>query len=109
MGERTSEWNVLTFAAISSFFFYFLCMYLFKCAFLCAYYDDEKFLCFKLNSLLFTSLVSSPVVGEKEKTAGTVNVRTRDNIVHGEFSIGAVIEKFSALQKNRTLASEENF
>ncbi|XP_049785743.1 threonine--tRNA ligase 1, cytoplasmic isoform X1 [Schistocerca cancellata] len=49
------------------------------------------------------------VVGEKEKTSGTVNVRTRDNIVHGEFSVPTVIEKFCKLKQDRTLKSEENF
>nr|CAD7434325.1 unnamed protein product [Timema monikensis] len=49
------------------------------------------------------------VVGEKEKTAGTVNVRTRDNIVHGEFSAETVAEKFAVLKNNKVIASEENF
>nr|CAD7597487.1 unnamed protein product [Timema genevievae] len=49
------------------------------------------------------------VVGEKEKTAGTVNVRTRDNIVHGEFSADTVAEKFTVLKNNKVIASEENF
>lgn len=38
------------------------------------------------------------VVGDKEKQSGTVNVRTRDNKVHGEFSIDALIEKFNKLR-----------
>jgi threonyl-tRNA synthetase len=42
------------------------------------------------------------VVGEKEKTSRTVNVRTRDNKVHGEFTIQQVIEKFKNLQQTRT-------
>ncbi|CAB3384843.1 Hypothetical predicted protein [Cloeon dipterum] len=42
------------------------------------------------------------VVGEREKTAHTVNVRTRDQKVHGEFSILEVIEKFNALKNSRT-------
>ncbi|XP_046398600.1 threonine--tRNA ligase 1, cytoplasmic isoform X2 [Ischnura elegans] len=49
------------------------------------------------------------VVGEREKTSETVNVRTRDNIVHGEYSVKAVIEKFRNLSENRIQASEENF
>ncbi|GLH06187.1 Threonyl-tRNA synthetase, cytoplasmic [Gryllus bimaculatus] len=49
------------------------------------------------------------VVGEKEQGAQTVNVRTRDNKVHGEFTIPVVIEKFQALKDNYVLASEENF
>ncbi|XP_065336038.1 threonine--tRNA ligase 1, cytoplasmic-like, partial [Cloeon dipterum] len=42
------------------------------------------------------------VVGEREKTARTVNVRTRDQKVHGEFSILEVVEKFNALKSSRT-------
>ncbi|XP_071449349.1 threonine--tRNA ligase 1, cytoplasmic isoform X2 [Hetaerina americana] len=49
------------------------------------------------------------VVGEREKTSGTVNVRTRDNIVHGEYSVDAVIEKFRKLSETKIYASEENF
>ncbi|GAB6019013.1 Threonine--tRNA ligase 1, cytoplasmic [Chamberlinius hualienensis] len=49
------------------------------------------------------------VVGEKEKTAGTVNVRTRDNIVHGEHSVESVIEKFKHIKEQRVIKSEENF
>lgn len=32
------------------------------------------------------------VVGEKEKTSGTVNIRTRDNKVHGEHTVSETIE-----------------
>lgn len=39
------------------------------------------------------------VVGDKEKDAKTVNVRTRDNKVHGEVSIDELILK---LEKNRS-------
>ncbi|KAG5876979.1 hypothetical protein JTB14_008125 [Gonioctena quinquepunctata] len=34
------------------------------------------------------------VVGEKERSGNTVNVRTRDNIVHGECAVDDLIEKF---------------
>lgn len=47
------------------------------------------------------------VVGEKERTNGTVNVRTRDNKVHGEFSLSEVLAKFSHLREERILKSEE--
>merc|ERR1712002_1439924 len=47
------------------------------------------------------------VVGEKERTNKTVNVRTRDNKVHGEFSWDGVTEKFGLLTANRILKSEE--
>ncbi|GLV43432.1 Threonyl-tRNA synthetase [Carabus blaptoides fortunei] len=49
------------------------------------------------------------VVGEKERTNQTVNVRTRDNIVHGEIAVNTLIEKFNTLRDNYTLSSEEQF
>merc|ERR1719184_243724 len=47
------------------------------------------------------------VVGEKEMTNKTVNVRTRDNKVHGELSIDALLQKFDKLRADRVLKSEE--
>merc|ERR1711997_854251 len=47
------------------------------------------------------------VVGEKEKENGTVNIRTRDNKVHGEKSIDQVKELFKELATERILNSEE--
>lgn len=41
------------------------------------------------------------VVGEKELATGTVNVRTRNNTVHGEHSVDAIIERFHRLQCSR--------
>lgn len=49
------------------------------------------------------------VVGEKEKTAGTVNVRTRDNIVHGEHPTDQLVEKFKKFQTTKDRNCEENF
>lgn len=48
------------------------------------------------------------VVGEKEKTANTVNVRTRDNKVHGEFSIADLIVKLQRF-RDEFIIGEENF
>ena len=48
------------------------------------------------------------VVGEKEMTNRTVNVRTRDNKVHGEFSLESVLEKFGVLAGERIIKSEEH-
>lgn len=48
------------------------------------------------------------VVGEKEKTSGTVNVRTRDNKVHGEVSIEELIQKFEKLRRE-FVKDEETF
>merc|ERR1719347_2150699 len=47
------------------------------------------------------------VVGEKEMTNRTVNIRTRDNKVHGEFSLEAVLDKFREMDTLRILKSEE--
>ncbi|XP_014670263.1 PREDICTED: threonine--tRNA ligase, cytoplasmic-like [Priapulus caudatus] len=43
------------------------------------------------------------VVGEREKTSQTCNIRTRDNKVHGEFSIPDIIQRFATLTKEKTL------
>ncbi|XP_027046744.1 threonine--tRNA ligase, cytoplasmic-like [Pocillopora damicornis] len=49
------------------------------------------------------------VVGEKEENSNTVNVRTRDNKVHGEKTVDEVLEKFAHLSKERIRDSEEEF
>ena len=49
------------------------------------------------------------VVGEKEQTNNTVNIRTRDNKVLGEHSVDKVIERFTYFSKQRVLQSEDNF
>lgn len=48
------------------------------------------------------------VVGEKEKTANTVNVRTRDNKIHGEFSIADLIVNLQRFC-DEYIIGEENF
>ena len=59
----------------------------------------------RLSEIHFSLFVS--VVGEKEMTNKTVNVRTRDNKVHGELSLEALKEKFEKLTVDRILKSEE--
>lgn len=49
------------------------------------------------------------VVGEKEQQNGTVNVRTRDNKVHGEHSIAHVQERFKFFVDDKTKDSDEKF
>lgn len=49
------------------------------------------------------------MVGDKEKTANTVNIRTRDNIVHGEFSIEETIQRLEKLKISKTNNSEVEF
>ncbi|XP_042216054.1 threonine--tRNA ligase 1, cytoplasmic-like isoform X2 [Homarus americanus] len=49
------------------------------------------------------------VVGEKEKTNNTLNVRTRDNKVHGEHSVADVIQKLTTLRVNRVKNWEDSF
>jgi len=49
------------------------------------------------------------VVGEKELQNGTVNVRTRDNKVHGEHSISHVLDRFKYFSDAKILDAEEKF
>ncbi|XP_039348877.1 threonine--tRNA ligase 2, cytoplasmic isoform X2 [Mauremys reevesii] len=49
------------------------------------------------------------VVGEKEKANNAVNVRTRDNKIHGEILITSAIEKLKKLKKSHVLYAEEEF
>ncbi|XP_074935383.1 threonine--tRNA ligase 1, cytoplasmic isoform X2 [Phalacrocorax aristotelis] len=49
------------------------------------------------------------VVGEKEKTSGTVNIRTRDNKVHGERTIADTVERLLQLKCSRSRQAEEEF
>lgn len=44
------------------------------------------------------------VVGEKEQVARTVNVRTRDNQVHGEHPLASVIDVMSHERDERSLS-----
>lgn len=54
-------------------------------------------------------LFSCAVVGEKEKSSDTVNVRTRDNKVHGERSLTDCMERLRQLKASRTRNAEEEF
>uniref|UniRef100_A0A8C5SV94 threonine--tRNA ligase n=1 Tax=Laticauda laticaudata TaxID=8630 RepID=A0A8C5SV94_LATLA len=49
------------------------------------------------------------VVGEKEKAGNAINVRTRDNKIHGEISVPLALEKLWKLKASRTLHAEEEF
>uniref|UniRef100_T1KXC7 threonine--tRNA ligase n=1 Tax=Tetranychus urticae TaxID=32264 RepID=T1KXC7_TETUR len=49
------------------------------------------------------------VVGEKEKENDSVNVRTRDNVVRGEFKVDDLIEKFKRFKEQRLLKAEDEF
>lgn len=49
------------------------------------------------------------VVGQQEQANGTINIRTRDNKQHGEFSIDEVIRRFKELAETRTNHAEDEF
>ncbi|KAK5602662.1 hypothetical protein CRENBAI_004791 [Crenichthys baileyi] len=49
------------------------------------------------------------VVGEKEKITNSVNVRTRDNKVHGELPVSEVIARLTLLKQSRCRSAEEEF
>ncbi|KAL1458375.1 hypothetical protein WDU94_008532 [Cyamophila willieti] len=81
---------------------------LFEAGFMCdADLDSSDTLNKKIRNAQISQYNFIMVVGEKERNAATVNVRTRDNIVHGEFTVDDVITRFGRLKNNRTLKSEE--
>lgn len=49
------------------------------------------------------------VVGEKEQQNGTVNVRTRDNKIHGEHPLAHVKDRFKYFTESKILDAEEKF
>ncbi|XP_011145094.1 threonine--tRNA ligase, cytoplasmic isoform X2 [Harpegnathos saltator] len=49
------------------------------------------------------------VVGEKERNAGTVNIRTRDNVVHGEMGVEDLIEKLKILKETKDRRGDLKF
>ncbi|XP_021236723.1 threonine--tRNA ligase, cytoplasmic [Numida meleagris] len=49
------------------------------------------------------------VVGEKEKASGTVNIRTRDNKVHGERTVADTVKRLLELKCSRSKQAEEEF
>lgn len=65
---------------------------------------------FILNTNLFNFYIFIfLVVGEKELNAGTVNVRTRDNVVHGEILVDDLLKKFRIFKERKDKNCEENF
>lgn len=52
---------------------------------------------------------SLAVVGEKEKMTNSVNVRTRDNKIHGELSAAEVLARLTLLKQSRCPNAEEEF
>ncbi|PIK34509.1 putative Threonyl-tRNA synthetase, cytoplasmic [Apostichopus japonicus] len=71
--------------------------------------DDSDTMNKKIRNAQLSQFNFILVVGEKEKTNDTVNVRTRDNLVHGERSIAEVIQRFTELNEKRIIQSEESF
>lgn len=69
-------------------------------------------MCVREKDLDHVKLLSShvlAVVGEKEKMTNGVNVRTRDNKVHGELSVAEVLARLALLKQSRCRNAEEEF
>ena len=49
------------------------------------------------------------VVGEKEETHKTVNVRTRDNVVHGEKTVDELIARLKHFREARATEDKGEF
>ena len=58
---------------------------------------------------IFSNFYFSSVVGEKEMNSNTVNVRTRDNKVHGEKDMVALLARFNDLAQSKKDDSEAEF
>ncbi|XP_063981755.1 threonine--tRNA ligase 1, cytoplasmic isoform X1 [Diachasmimorpha longicaudata] len=71
--------------------------------------DDSDTMNKKIRNAQLAQFNFILVVGEKEKAAGTVNVRTRDNVVHGEIEISELITKFHKFKETKDRACEEKF
>jgi len=71
--------------------------------------DDSNTLNKKVRNAQLAQYNFILVVGEKELEAGTANVRTRDNKVHGEHSIEKIIERFGSFRESRCQDAEEQF
>ena len=59
--------------------------------------------------LLSVSSSLIPVVGEKEVSNDTVNVRTRDNVVHGEVTLQRLLERFEELRELKVIEEAGGF
>merc|ERR1711971_627323 len=70
--------------------------------------DDSNTMNKKVRNAQLAQFNFIIVVGEKERSNETVNVRTRDNKVHGEFTLSAVVAKFNELASERIEKSEEH-
>ncbi|XP_034948728.1 threonine--tRNA ligase 1, cytoplasmic isoform X1 [Chelonus insularis] len=71
--------------------------------------DDSDTMNKKIRNAQLAQFNFILVVGEKERTAGTVNVRTRDNVVHGEITIDELIKKFTIFKETKDRNCEVNF
>lgn len=49
------------------------------------------------------------VVGQQEQNHGSINIRTRDNKVLGEFPLNEVLQRFKELAERRTNHAEDEF
>lgn len=47
------------------------------------------------------------VVGEREKQTNTVNVRTRDGTIHGQFTVDDLIERLNKVKTNFILNDKD--
>ncbi|KAB1257100.1 Threonine--tRNA ligase 2; cytoplasmic [Camelus dromedarius] len=61
------------------------------------------------GKLILICLQAQHLVGEKEKANNAVNVRTRDNKIHGEISVASAMDRLKNLKTSRTLNAEEEF
>lgn len=69
---------------------------------ICVYIQN----CIVYSNIIINNVNFITVVGEKERNAGTVNIRTRDNKVHGEMAVDELIAKLKVLKETRDRSGE---
>ncbi|ESN97826.1 hypothetical protein HELRODRAFT_85090, partial [Helobdella robusta] len=83
---------------------------LFGCGFQCdADLDSGDTMNKKIRNAQLSQYNFIIVVGEKEQTNETVNIRTRDNKVHGEHKLDHVIDRLNFFTQSKLLDAEEKF
>lgn len=83
---------------------------LYSAGFMCeADVDDGNTMNKKIRNAQLAQYNFIFVVGEKERNNTTVNVRTRDNKVHGEHTVLHVIERFKHFSTEKSANAEDEF
>ncbi len=96
---------VLTVADRHATYAHQVATFLRKAGFLCEVFDAADSVNKKVRNAQMNQFNYMLTVGDKEMENGTVGLRTRDNVVHGEMALSAFLEKISKELQSRSLTS----